>query len=613
MKAKYLNQKNVQTIILSISLVGLLLYLIALNFQLPFLTVDELSSILSTRHERVTSILSSGRYSQLLSIPIVEVLSFYNPNKYGLFPRFASMLLLFAALISLARRLSFSLYASTLLAAFIPMAHEVDWQHNGFVAFFGSYNVFLAFFIFAMILDERVSRNILISVLIFIFLMFSYSSELFIGLSLIYLVLQRIISGKGEGFARSPFFWSIVFYVAGFLLLRLVSNHESTAGMAGYLYGAVGTAGIADIVKGALLYFINSLPFYHKLSLSAPVSVILASIILIIASVALFISLFRLSRSSEVDGSDNAVAEKRKILLSCIIFIFAVSPNILIAIQPMKLNWILSGASARYAFSFYTWIGFAILVAYFVKRSMSAKNARIANALSMLMIIFSIGLVCYSAGRNIKFAKKYRDSRKSWQQLNKLLSQNKSKEVVVSPAYLKHPYITAVSAEYLKAYAKRFYGVQLRVCLNNSEIKLSDGGLEKFIRFDGFSVVEPGGRWTVGSVASLKFVDDIRKINFIELEITQIFADNLNVPLVVTNGGKVNEFILSGAGTHRFKLANEINGQLQLQFLIPKPTSPLAIGISADDRELGVMLRSIKLGFKNSTGQEDISIMEFCQ
>lgn len=603
----------IRTLIFAAALIALLAYLILVNFHLPYMTADEIRYLVASPKAVAGTALINGRYSSLLMIPFAEVLSFSNPTHINLIPRFVSMLLLAAGIILLIRKLGFSYLGAVLFAAIVLMSHELDWQHNGLVSFFGIYNILLTMFLLALILDGEPSSSKWTSGWVFVLLIGSYASELFLGLAFCYLVLRAIINWQVKFMLRSPFFWSLASYATAFLLLKASTNIRASAAehMSNYLVGSVGAYGVGEMLAAALLYFINALPFYHLLSIPDSISLILSSIILI-AMGGYFFKLWQGLHKAEKRWGD-IIAGKRAWLIAVTIFLLSVTPNFLLALQPMKVDWILRGASAHYVFSYYTWIGLAVVGVYFVKQNvLPTANIIVVKVISSIVVLALFGAALLSAKENISFARQYDGSRGKWIQLHEILKQNAGKEVVVSPVYLAHPYITAVSSEQLKELAKHYYNVRLSICTSKSEINFSEDGHEKKVLIEGFSVGEAAGRWTDGPMASLNFVDENPRINFIELEISSVFSENLSVPLIVTKGGKVYEFKLKGIGKNRFDLPDGIKGPLQIKFVIPNPASPLSLGLGSDSRNLGLMLKTVRMGFKDSTGREDLYNMESC-
>lgn len=608
MANKYIRLSAAATLLL-----GLFAYLGSLNFHLPFMTADELRYILGSPQETADYALVSGRYSSLLMIPFAEMLSFIDPTNINLIPRFFSMLLLVAGIIYLVRELGLSNLAAAFLAVFVIMAHEIDWQHNGLVSFFGIYNSLLAIFMLSLVFEERSKQNIWIYILVMALLVGAYASELFIGLSLCYMILKVAISRKAKILLHSPFFWSMMVYVAAFLAIKATTSlaHWNAQEMSTYLVGAVSMYSADQMLTAALLYFINSLPYYHYLGISVSVSVGISSLVLASISGYLFV-LWHGIKKRGISNEKIKILE-REWLLAVVMFLLAIVPNFLLALQPMKVDWVLRNASVHYVFSYYTWIGLAIVCAYFAKQNISfVGNKTVVRGGAFIALLGFCGVALMAANKNINFVNEYRASRGKWIELNEILKQNISKEVVVPPTYLQHPYISSVTPDQLKKFAKKYYDAQLRICSINSEINLNEEVNEKIVRLDGFSVIEFDGRWTEGGIAEIRLVEENPKINFIEFEVTSVFYENKNTSVIVVKGAKKFVFKIDGVGKYRFDISDNIDGQIKIQFQIANPISPSTLGLSTDTRSLGVMVKNVRLGFMDLNNQENLHVIEMC-
>ena len=122
---------------------------------------------------------------------------------------------------------------------------------------------------------------------------------------------------------------------------------------------------------------------------------------------------------------------------------------------------------------------------------------------------------------------------------------------------------------------------------------------------DGWGDAEPWGTWTVGSVARL--VPDIHTLPDKDLRLT-IFARAFVAPAhpsveasVEVNGTPVGNlsFVLGQPDRPRTitipRAALERKMPPEIRFRIADPESPLALGISSDDRLLGLGLRQVRL------------------
>lgn len=126
-----------------------------------------------------------------------------------------------------------------------------------------------------------------------------------------------------------------------------------------------------------------------------------------------------------------------------------------------------------------------------------------------------------------------------------------------------------------------------------SGIDFERRGYPDFIRsVDGMSHFEPDGRWTNDKKVSFGFRQ------FLPLEFTLVieanaFGPNAGLPLEVRIG-EYSELLplLGGWNSYRVhvKLSKPVDA---IHFVVPSPTSPSSLGLSDDDRMLGLFLRRI--------------------
>lgn len=594
-------------------LVGLLTYLASINFRLPFMTADEIRYLVAPIQEVIHVAVSGGRYSGLIMIPLSEALSFSTPNIVQLIPRFASMLFVALAIFLVIRKLGFSQLVGLALTAFVLITHELDWQHNGMVSFFGIYNVLFAAFIIAILISEIEISSRSTLTLATILLIVSYGSELFIGLSLCYLMLKAVTSRSANKLLLSPFLWALIIYGIAFLFIKATTSLRPSIaeGISTYLVGSVVTYGPAEMLAAALLYFINSLPYFHLLGLTPSTSIVASAILLLV--LAAYIVLLLINTFGKEASSNKATANREDCVVVAMLALLAVVPNFLMALQPMKVDWILRNTSVHYAFSYYTWIGLAIICVYAARQAFSMLgDARSTRALSLILLAMLFAASAWSANQNQTFLSAYQASRTKWLQLNELLSKSDSKVVEIPASYLQHPYISLVEPAQLKAFAKKFYGVELHVCRTDNGIVLSEEVNKHFVKVEGFSSFETIGRWTDGPTASITLREEDPRIDFVELEVSGIFHTNKNTQVIIKKGDAEYRFQIDGIGKYRFDLPGQARGPFQIRFLIAEPMSPHQLGTSSDIRNLGVLVKTLKLGIRDIPATERLHVMKSC-
>ena len=335
------------------------------------MTADEIRFIVASTSEVTNYAIISGRYSSLLMIPFSKVLSFADPTFFRYCRATPACCCWCLGIFLLLRRLGFSGLVGMALTAFILITHELDWQHNGLIAFFGIYNALLAIFLIAMLSNERKTTNNGLVLALTALFIGSYASELFVGLSLSYLILKVLLERQLKPQFRSPIFWSLAIYISAYVVIKATTalTHWNAQQMSNYLVGSVGTYAPDQMLMAALLYFINSLPYYHLLEIQPLTSAKFAALILFALGAYIILLLPRKERAGQ--SSLEFSAQKREWLMLAMLVLLAVVPNFLMALQPMKVDWILRNASVHYAFSYYTWIALAIVFAHAARRTLT--------------------------------------------------------------------------------------------------------------------------------------------------------------------------------------------------------------------------------------------------
>lgn len=592
------------------------IYLAYVNYNLPFLTTDELVSAKLGLHELLKQPFRHGRVSQVLMGIIVDgTLMFDFPSPLKLTPRYISMLLAYVTIFLILNKLGFRSAGAIAIASFAIIVHQLDWRNNGLIAFFGGYNLLLAFFMFAVLVLDFKLQNAVKWLLVFLFLMLSFASELFFGLAVIYLILTKITNSDDYKLSRHPFLWAIMVNFILFLITRLYVATDTNA-IDNYMFGALGKQGfLLSIVKSTLWFFLYSIPFYDFLGTAKNFDLAVSFLMI------LFFGFFLITKVINKGNSDivisNSASEaidkpgptlkiagngsNRHIPLLVIIFVLAIAPQLLMSIQPMKLDWALADdkQAIRYVFSFYTWICICVLSAYFLK----SYSSRFPIAKYVAFIVVS--MVFFQALKmNIAFVSSYSDAMVKWRALESLEKVD-SDIVAIDQNLLYHPYLNNVIV--LKDYIQTRLGKKIVLC--NKEI---DNGYYfsralPSLSLTGFSGAEAQGTWTVGPIATVEFPGKFDERDFILVEVAAGFASNADLPVDFTVGDRVTRQFVASNKVVLLPI-NHATENLKLNIIIPKPTSPASIGESEDTRELGVMIKRIRIIRKTTNGQEvDVS------
>jgi len=568
-------------------------YLFKLNLYFPFLTLDEQDAILAPGFsERIQNVLESGRLSHLLAWYPFKLLSFQSVTTVDLLPRFASIISLYLVLCIYLQGIYKSWLYAIGISSIIICGHAVDWQHDGMFAFFGAYNVFITAFLLALHLTrESKTVGVLHYPLVVLLLLISFSSEFFLGLATLFFVLFYFVD-KRRDLKSICFAIAIAFYLLLFIIFRLLGAEQvafeaKSAGMERYLYGNITEgASIYDMGRGALLYVYYSIP--------TPAAA-LESRSLLGYGLAIVIC-FSIISDLHKDTIPSVGRSWEILLLSaCLIFV----PSMLLSLQPPKLAWVLSGTSNRYAFSYYAWIGFMILLSYAMK-----NEIRRTGVLTIVISLALSSIVLSSMLKSQSFASRYEPTRNNWLEINRDLSAARGKKYYVGHDQVLglQNWITPVDFDYLSKYAAKYYQVTLKAKLSKDPENIG-ATLPSFLtRIEGLSGYEQGleGRWSDGDELTLVFREALPSKFTLILGVNDLFGPNLNQSIAVEVGdwsgtfpGEVNENIELGISNS--KVTNIV------KIKIPHPVTPMSYIGGHDDRLLGIRLK--KLGIRTESDQ----------
>lgn len=590
-------------------------YLIRVNYQLPFLTMDELAYIGKMQGGIETRLLY-GRPSHVIGTGINEVIGFYTPDILGLTKRLITMLALFASVAVALIHFKITPLRAIAVAAFAVVSHQIDWQHNGFVAFFGGYNLFLSFFLLALVLSERSRGRRGVYVLSLFCLFLSFTSEVFVGLAVIYATVRAIQARSVDNLYKSPVGFAAGLYIVLFILLRAIYEGDPTqnggVSSATYAMGSLAAFSPVEILAGSLKSLIFSVPYFSELRLSNFTTISIASI----AAVSLLVLSLRVFLESLKPGKgpSDIVNNGGSAAFLVTLCALAIAPPVLMALQPMKLEWILSGASCRYAFSLYGWVALVMIVSICISRSRAAQSTPIA----ILVTVAAASFLNYTVPRNIAFADTYSESLAKWRNIDSTIRESKSSPVKLPIELLKHPYIIPFDTskmrhnlgDILKLIAINVYGKKVIYCYDSNSYDLQVGGAVGAIDPKGFAEQEGDARWTNAAVSEIQFQRKFEKDDVIEISLVNAFASNAELPVEYTIGNSSTKSVFQQSKQVRIPIKQTLDNP-KLMIHIPKPVSPLELGVSADPRNLGVMISRIRIGRKQN-GQVTFTPAEQC-
>lgn len=111
---------------------------------------------------------------------------------------------------------------------------------------------------------------------------------------------------------------------------------------------------------------------------------------------------------------------------------------------------------------------------------------------------------------------------------------------------------------------------------------------------DGLSGIEMWGRWSIGSQITLHFNSVLPKALYVVLN-AQAFGPNVGQNFTLRVGASQKSFVL--AGIEKVFLQLQTDGtESTMTIDVPHPASPKDLGMSPDDRQLGLGLVSLEVG-----------------
>jgi hypothetical protein len=552
-------------------LIIVLVYLAYINFNLPFMTVDEMDTILfNFTFENVSSMLSKPRPSAFFSTIANQIFQFHIPLPFESYPRYIAMGILYFSLILFLIQYGITKRTSILIISFIVLSHQIDWEHNGLVSFFGLFDVYLASFLLAVVIYEKYS-NRLAFISVFILLLISYSTEFFFGMAFIYLFISSFLDKKHY---LNPFSLTILLYLLLFFYSNINLDPKQTQYLNSYLIGSTQKFSFLEMTKVYGLYLINAIPYIDLRNQFGVISGLFLSFI--IASSAMFL-IIKQYNSYKINQYSKEL--KYIILILCLIFV----PPVLMSMQEVKAEWALSGRSVKYVFSLYTWVGIVLFFHAFIKHlKLNSTHSLIIKTTSLTVILY---LTILSMQLNIKFISSYSDSLKYWDYLITVAKNNDSKEIeIYSPD--NNPYISVIHDQFLIDYMQKYFNKHAIINFKN---------FKYVIKLNGFSVQEENGRWTDTSIVSIQFNNKINTAKAINFKISDVFHYK-NQKVIFNINGKAFEKEVKAGDFLKFMLNKEFNNQV-MTLNIPNAISPSFLGVNNDTRQLGIKIEEISFEY----------------
>jgi hypothetical protein len=118
-------------------------------------------------------------------------------------------------------------------------------------------------------------------------------------------------------------------------------------------------------------------------------------------------------------------------------------------------------------------------------------------------------------------------------------------------------------------------------------------GLPKALEsLEGFSDAEPWGRWTDGPEATIRFRAPLPRRFTLEFTVAHIFPSDGKSSFDVVVGDKRHRVAVPGPGLVSVDIEN-LGAARDVQLILPAAASPKSLGLSGDERRLGLGFRSL--------------------
>jgi hypothetical protein len=125
----------------------------------------------------------------------------------------------------------------------------------------------------------------------------------------------------------------------------------------------------------------------------------------------------------------------------------------------------------------------------------------------------------------------------------------------------------------------------------NSEVLFSNSNNKCYL-YSGWGGTESWGTWSTSTIAKIRLPFAPSNLRFVNLELRPFISEKVkNQPIIISvNGSKVNSISLGEQRTIKVPIPAKQNaeGFWEISIEIPRATSPKSIGLSDDDRPLGL-------------------------
>jgi hypothetical protein len=572
--------------ITAISYLIVVLYVGYVMFSLPYMTMDEVNWISKDRLDRLLSTIENGRPSQFIMALTTYIFQFEKPHFINMAPRFIAVILMLFALFKYVKSCGLSDRTASIYIVFFTLTHQLDWQHNGMLAFFSIFCVYIGAFLYAINDDNWSMGFNFFRMSLFLI---SFGNELFLIMSILILFYGLLLEKKKAVKYREML---IALFICVGLYAYHFLNKEVPSGMQNYLVGSFGKFSYVDMLYSGFLYYTYSVPFLSYF-LRGDFSKLWAIAITVSISIIFMTIAWRKQRQYDLNG----------FYYLLILFILAVLPQFLMSAQPSKVEWILKDASHRYAFSLYSWI----FLSFVIFRTVEFFHERNSYIIKSILVSGMLSFSFISVINNINFVHSFANSLNNWKVIVEYLTD--SSESIELPRYLlKHPNILPVQDYHVQNYSFHNFGKIIKFLPEDFyAAKFEDGidfrveGLPSFIQsVNGLSNVESFGRWSDANLhpyVEIIFKDKLPK-NFILKVIISAYDPNRNEVMKILIGDSISSVNFmeknNEMSVYEFSF-NKIDSN-SIKFIMPKSTSPKDVNPKSDDgRRIGFRISSLHI------------------
>lgn len=543
------------------------LYVVYISFNLPHMTYDELQGVANPFSYQMIVNIESGRISHHIALLINQAIGFVIPDFEGMLKRAVVIFLFFVVLYLYLRHMNFEKNISSILVFLALFGHQLDWQHNGMLSFFGGYLFYLSCFLISIILYEKQKGFFISFVLSSFFLILSFSSEVFVGLSVLYFI--GIYFSKNKVFFNPHFYFSILYFFLYFYMQRYTSTEKSLL-MADYTLGSIKAFSFIDIIEVWGLYLYYSIP-YLDLIKYRPNGILILFFVIFLLGIALY-------RYFLAFGFRTLLGWHYLLWVTLLL-----GPQFLISLQPMKAQWMLDGASSHYVFSFYTWISLLVLVLMFFKKKEFIF-------LSVLLFPFLVFVLL----KNVGFIENYKPSIIKWKAIE--LEADRAKEnnedsIKLLHSDISHPFISSIPENIMAKLIFKEYEINTYFCRKNS---IYDFSVDSDLDLTGFYDSEPGGKWIKGTLAEVGLPNNIQKGDRVLFKFSNYIQDLNEKPIVIATSKEKSAVYLDDLLVAVYEFTENIELPT-IKIEVANSYRPIDIGINTDTRDLSLMIKSIEI------------------